>query len=150
MTFDIRSALLFAGRCLYAPLFVLSGVRKLTFPDQIIGAISKTGLPLPLLGYWGSTALETVGLVLFVAGLRTRALATILFVYSLVTAFVFHTHLGQPDQMNNFLKNLSIAGGFLVIAAVGGGAWSLDNAIETFRSRRTSSPGVATASVAQP
>lgn len=57
---------------------------------------------------------------------RTRATAFLLAGYSLLTALLFHTNFANQIEMIMFLKNVSIAGGFLVLVANGAGAWSLD------------------------
>jgi putative oxidoreductase len=43
-----------------------------------------------------------------------------------LTAITFHTNFGDQIQMILFLKNVSIAGGFLLLVANGAGALSLD------------------------
>jgi len=47
-------------------------------------------------------------------------------IFCLLTAFIFHNQLGEPMQMINFMKNIAMAGGFLVLAAHGCGAFGLD------------------------
>jgi hypothetical protein len=53
-------------------------------------------------------------------------MALVVAVFTLVTAIVFHNKFTDPDQIAHFLKNLSIIGGLLQVAAFGGGALSLD------------------------
>jgi putative oxidoreductase len=120
------SAFLLLGRVLIAPLYFLSGLRKLQMPHQTIDHIAAAGLPLPVVGYAGSTALEVVGIVLLVLGWKARPVAAVLFVYTLMTAFFFHFKLADPIQFMSFLKNFAIAGGLLFIAEGGGGRWSVD------------------------
>ena len=61
-----------------------------------------------------------------VAGLWTRAAALALAAFSVLAALIFHANFG--DQMQQILlpSDLAVAGGFLVLAANGGGAWSVD------------------------
>ena len=49
------------------------------------------------------------------------------------TTLIFHNPLGPEGaaQMTQFLKNLSILGGMLVVAAFGPGAWSVDRRRES-------------------
>jgi putative oxidoreductase len=47
-------------------------------------------------------------------------------VYALLTALFFHHDFSDADQLIHFQKNLTIAGGFLALAALGAGRWSLD------------------------
>jgi putative oxidoreductase len=43
-----------------------------------------------------------------------------------VSALVFHADFADPMQAISFWKNVAIAGGFLMLAAHGAGALSLD------------------------
>jgi putative oxidoreductase len=43
-----------------------------------------------------------------------------------VTGLIFHSALGDQNQLIHFLKNLAMAGGLLQVAAFGAGAYSLD------------------------
>ena len=47
-------------------------------------------------------------------------------VWCVATALVARSHVGEPEQAINFLKNLAMCGGFLQLVAFGGGNWSLD------------------------
>jgi putative oxidoreductase len=49
--------------------------------------------------------------------------------YSLLTAVIFHSNFGDQIQMIMFLKNVSIAGGFLLLVANGSGPLSIDRRI---------------------
>jgi putative oxidoreductase len=46
--------------------------------------------------------------------------------FSLLTALTFHTEFGDQIEMIMFLKNVAIAGGFLLLVANGAGPLSLD------------------------
>ncbi|MBV8682602.1 MAG: DoxX family protein, partial [Caulobacteraceae bacterium] len=58
---------------------------------------------------------------------QTRIVAGVMAVFVLATAFSFHTHFADQNQMINFIKNLMITGGLLQIVAFGAGAFSLDS-----------------------
>jgi len=114
------------GRVLLSSLFLVSGFGKLANPAGTKAYIAMGGLPLPDVTY-GLTLLIEIGVALaLLVGFRTRTAASVLAVFTLATALVFHNHLADQAQMVNFLKNLAIAGGFMQIAAFGGGAYSLD------------------------
>jgi len=81
----------------------------------------KRALLLPL-----AIATELGCGLLIVLGFYTRAAALILAGFCVVTAVVFHTNLGDRNQLLHFEKDLAIAGAFLVLFARGSGAWSLD------------------------
>lgn len=115
-----------AGRILIAAIFILSGFSKITDPASAIGYISSVGLPLPQLGLGIAILVELVGGVALIVGYRTRLVATLLAIFSLVTAFVFHSALGDQNQFIHFFKNVAMAGGLLQIAAFGAGTVSID------------------------
>jgi putative oxidoreductase len=71
-------------------------------------------------------ALEIGGAALIIAGWWTRLSAFALAGFTLVAAALFHANFAEPMQQILFLKNVAIAGGFLVLVANGAGAWSLD------------------------
>jgi putative oxidoreductase len=52
--------------------------------------------------------------------------ATVLAVFALITALIFHSALADQNQMIHFFKNFAMAGGLLQVAAFGGGRLSLD------------------------
>jgi putative oxidoreductase len=114
------------GRLALALLFLVSGLGKLAAPAATQGYIASVGLPMPLVGYLLAVAVELGGGTLLVLGYRTRAVAAIMTVFTLVTAFAFHHAFGDQNQLIHFLKNVSIGGGLLQIVAFGGGEISLD------------------------
>lgn len=116
-----------AGRVLLAMLFLLSGWAKLTAPAATVSYIQASGLPLPSLDYLAALGVELGLASLLVIGLKTRLVATLMAVFTVATALVFHHALGDQGQFINFFKNVAIAGGLLQIAAFGGGLLSVDN-----------------------
>jgi len=114
------------GRLLISLIFILSGAGKLAAPAATIGYIASTGLPLATLGYAAAVIVELGGGLLLLAGYQTRIVASVLAVFSIITALVFHHAFGDQNQMIHFMKNLAMAGGLLQVASFGAGAFSLD------------------------
>ena len=114
------------GRLLISTLFILAGLSKVTAPAATIGYIQSVGLPLPAVAFGLAAFTELVGGTLLLLGYRTRIVAAVLFVFTLVTAAFFHNHLGDQNQFIHFFKNVAIAGGLLHVMAFGGGRVSLD------------------------
>jgi putative oxidoreductase len=82
------------------------------------------GVLLPLV-----ILVELGGGLLVLVGLWTRYAAIALAGFCVLAALFFHYHPEDQMQMINFMKNLTIAGGFLVLAGAGPGALALDNRI---------------------
>ncbi len=113
-----------AGRSLLALLFLLSGFGKLGAYSATAAYMSSHGVPGALLPVVIAT--ELLGGIAIVLGWRTRIVAFLLAGFSLVTALSFHSNLGDQTQMIMFFKNISIAGGFLLLVVHGAGRLSLD------------------------
>ena len=114
-----------AGRILLAHIFLLAGINKITGYSGTQGYMEAMGVPgmlLPLV-----ILLEIGGALALIAGWQTRLAAYALALFSIVSALIFHSNLGDQMQMILFMKNWAMAGGLLVLAANGAGAYSLDN-----------------------
>jgi putative oxidoreductase len=114
------------GRVLIAAIFILSGASKLADPAGTIGYIASAGLPLPQLAFAGAAAVELLGGLALVVGYRTRLVALVLAIFSILAALSFHSALADQNQFIHFFKNIAMAGGLLQIVAFGGGGRSLD------------------------
>ncbi len=77
-----------------------------------------------------------VGLAV-IMGWQTRLAALTLAGFSIVAALMFHANLADQIQFIMFMKNVTIAGGFLLLAANGPGAYALDNRLKSEESRVT-------------
>lgn len=114
-----------AGRILLAHIFLLAGLNKISGYSGTQGYMEAMGVPgelLPLV-----ILLEIGGALALIAGWQTRLAAYALAVFCVVSALIFHSNLGDQMQMILFMKNWAMAGGLLVLAANGAGAFSLDN-----------------------
>jgi putative oxidoreductase len=138
------------GRILLAVIFLLSGVHKLMSPSATIHLIGGQGVPLSTFAYAVTVAIEFGGAVLIILGLASRPAAFIMFLWLIPVTILFHViphyqamHQGQAmaamQQQINYMKNISIMGGLLMVAAMGPGAFSLGGrrtSIETGPFRR--------------
>ena len=113
-----------AGRALLASLFLLAGLSKLGAYSATAAYMASAGVPGALLPVVIAT--ELLGALAIILGWKTRVAATLLAGFSLLTAFTFHNNFADQTQMIMFLKNVSIAGGFLLLVANGAGPLSLD------------------------
>jgi putative oxidoreductase len=113
------------GRLLISGMFVMSGLNKIGNYDSTAGWMDAMGVPgalLPLV-----IALEVLGGVAIIAGWKTRIFAVILAGFCLMSAILFHVNFAEQVEMMMFMKNITIAGGFLFLIAHGAGRYSLDN-----------------------
>lgn len=121
-----------AGRILLAAIFVIAGFNKIAGFDGVAGYIGSKGLPMPQVLAALTIALELGGGLALVIGYRVRLVAILFFLWLIPTTLIFHKFWGidaaqVQNQMNHFMKNVSIMGAMLLVAAFGAGAWSLDD-----------------------
>lgn len=114
------------GRLLLSAIFILSGLSKLAAPAMMIGYIGSVGLPFPPLALALAVIVEIAGGVALILGYRARLVASVLALFSVVTALAFHNALADQNQFIHFFKNLAMAGGLLQVVAFGAGRFSLD------------------------
>lgn len=120
----MKDMALLVGRVLLALMFVMAGWSKIGGYAGTQGYMEAMGVPgfmLPLV-----ILLELGGGLAVVLGLFTRSIAVLLAGFTLMAAFIFHYQPADQMQMLMFMKNVSVAGGFLALAAAGAGALSLD------------------------
>ena len=122
---QIQSIAAPAGRILLSLMFVTSGFSKISGYTATQGYMEAMGVPAMLLPL--VIAVELLGGLAVMLGWHTRIAAFLLAGFSLLSALLFHANFGDQMQMIMFMKNISIAGGFLMIVALGGGAYALDN-----------------------
>ncbi|MCR3958955.1 DoxX family protein [Aeromonas veronii] len=120
----MKDVALLAGRVLLALMFVMAGWSKIGGYAGTQGYMEAMGVPgfmLPLV-----ILLELGGGLAVVLGLFTRSLSVLMAGFTLMAAFIFHYQPAEQMQMLMFMKNVSVAGGFLALAAAGAGAFSVD------------------------
>ena len=119
------------GRALLALLFILSGWEKLTGLSGLVGFIASKNLPMPQVLAVITVAIELGGGTLLLIGLKARWVAWVFVVFLLVITPIFHDFWNaaaaqMENQKINFLKNLAILGGMLMVVAFGPGRFSVD------------------------
>ena len=128
-----------AGRILLSLMFLTSGLPKLMDPAGTAGMIAGAGQPAATALAYVAGLFELVTGLCVLVGFQTRIVSVLLALFCLFTAFTFHGGAVAipdfPEGANNLLtvfnglmmwKNVTIAGGFLVLAAFGPGLWSVD------------------------
>jgi len=121
-----NDATLLVARILLATLFLVSGLGMLAGPAGFAGYMAAIGMPAPMLVTWAVIALKVFAGLAVLVGFQTRYAALALGAFAIATAFIGHLDFADQNQMTAFMKNLGIAGGFLLLATTGPGALSLD------------------------
>ena len=113
-----------AGRVLLAVIFIQSGLGKIGGIEGTQGYMEMMGVPGILI--YPTILVEVIGGLFIIVGFQTRIAALLLAGFSLVSGFLFHFDPSNQMEMISFMKNVTIAGGFLVLLAHGAGKISID------------------------
>lgn len=119
----MSDALNLAGRILIALLFFGGGLQKLADPVPVQQMIAGVGLPPALI--WPIVAFNIAAAASLILGPHVRSWAFVLAAYCVFTSY-FHWQLRtDPWQVTIMVKNWSIAGGLLILAAQGPGRFAI-------------------------
>jgi putative oxidoreductase len=131
MASDINDGVILVARLLLAALYLIFGWRKLTDYSGTVSRMVQDGAPLPALSAVIAIFMELPVAFAVAVGAFTRPSAALLALYTLGTALIAHrywtvTGPHKVDSMEEFYKNLSIMGGYLLLFISGAGKYSID------------------------
>jgi putative oxidoreductase len=120
------------GRVLLSAIFVISGFGKIFDFNTTAHYMANKGIPATTFVLVVALIIEIVGGLSVLLGVRVRWGALLLAAYLVPVTLIFHnfwSYHGAPQQMMliEFLKNLAIMGGLLVLAVHGAGEYSVDS-----------------------
>lgn len=128
---QLSNPLALIARILMAAMFVMAGFSKIGGFEGTVGYIASKGLPLASVVAVLTIILEIAGGLAIMVGYKARIAAFLLGGFTLLAAFIFHNFWAAPAeqafvQNTLFMKNISIAGGLFLLAALGSGSCSID------------------------
>lgn len=119
----MNDGLALGGRFLLAMLLVLGAFQKIGDAGPVMTLLADRGMPQFLV--WPALAFNAIAGAALLAGFQTRVFALLAALYCGMTS-IFHYIPEDAWQMTIFVKNWTIAGGFLVLAAHGPGKFAVD------------------------
>ncbi len=115
----------FVGRALLSALFLIEGIGKISMQEDVMMYMEDYGVPGIL--FVPATILEILFPLFLIVGYKTKWAAAVMALFTFAVAIIFHTNFNEGMQLMFFLKDVAIAGGFLIIVAFGPGKISLDH-----------------------
>jgi len=112
------------GRIFLSVLFLIEGIGKLFTQEQVITYMEDYGVPGIL--FIPAVVVEILFPLLLIVGYKTKLAASVMTLFTLTVAIIFHTDFSDGMQLISFLKDLAIAGGFMIIIAYGSNKFSID------------------------
>ncbi len=114
------------ARIAIALVFLNSGIKKISNFTATQETIAGAGLPIAPVVTAFTIAFLLLGSVSLIVGYKARIGAGLLIGFLVPATLVFHNPIIDPSEMTQFLKNLAIIGGLLMIATYKSGPLSLD------------------------
>lgn len=102
---------------LASALFLLSALNKLTSRPDTLAYMSA--FSVPSIGYWPAVLLEVSCGISILIHYRVKEASVALAGWCVLTGVIFHRGWEEPSELMHFLKNLALAGVFLMVAGVG-------------------------------
>ena len=131
MTIEINDDVILLARLFLAALFLIFGWRKIRDYSGTVSQMVRDGVPTPVLATAIAIFMELPVSFAVAAGAFTRLSAVLMAFYTLGTSLIEHRYWAAPGAdkvagLENFYKNLSIMGGFLLLYVTGAGQYSID------------------------
>jgi putative oxidoreductase len=139
---DTNDIWLLLGRIALGSIFIVSGFGKLTHLGGFEASLAMKGVPLPWLAALVGAPVEFFGGLAIVLGIAGRYAALLMFAFTVVATLISHRYWQYSEaavrqaQLSNFLKNIAIMGGFLVLFSQGVGRFALDRFLHLRNPRR--------------
>lgn len=126
------------ARIFLSVIFLRSGISKILDFGGTQQFMAASGIPLVLTGLLlvGSILFELAGGLSVLLGYKPRWGAIALIIFLVPTTLIFHTNFAEEMQVIQFLKNLALIGGLLMVVYFGSGPVSLDARDKFSSSRR--------------
>ena len=102
------------GRIFISSLFIFEAFKKFSLKEETIFYMEDYGVPEIL--FYPALLFEMIFPILLIIGYKTKISAFAMFIFTIVVTIIFHRDFGDQIQLMTFLKNLAIAGGFLIIS----------------------------------
>ena len=117
------------GRILLSALFLIEGIGKISMQEDVMMYMENYGIPGIL--FIPAVILEILFPLLLIVGYKTKLAAFVMALFTFAVAIIFHTDFSKGMEMLFFLKDLAIAGGFLMIFVYGANKISLDHFLKS-------------------
>ena len=102
------------GRIFISSLFIFEALKKFSLKEETIFYMEDYGVPEIL--FYPALLFEMIFPILLIIGYKTKISAFAMFIFTILVTIIFHSDFGDQIQLMAFLKNLAIAGGFLIIS----------------------------------
>jgi len=109
-----------AGRAALGVLFLIAGINKIAGFDAVSGWMAASGVPAAGLMLVLTIVIEVAGGLMLILGLQARLAALAIALFLIPVTLLFHAFWSADaasfqNQLTQFLKNVAIFGGMLLV-----------------------------------
>ncbi len=116
-----------SGRVILGLYFLLPGaILKISNLEGTSASMAEHGMVLIPFFLILTIIIQLFGGLALIVGYQVKPAAFLLAGLTIVINLVMHDFWNVPAETQNFVKNLGIMAGLLVLAGLGAGGWSLD------------------------
>ncbi len=120
------------ARSMLAATFIISAIRHIIHWSAALDEMAGDGMPRSSFLLLGSVAFRLLGGLSVLVGIRAKLGAAMLVAFIVPAAFLAHDFWAMPaarqtHETIEFLNNMAIAAGALLVALNGAGPWSVDS-----------------------
>jgi putative oxidoreductase len=120
-----------AARICLCLIFFKAGVSHVFGFGETVEMMTNQGLPLANILLAGTVFFQILGAVSLLLGYQVKIGSILLIIFLIPASLVFHNPIADPSQINDFLKNIGLIGGLLMLIYAGSGALSIDGQTRT-------------------
>ncbi|BAU67107.1 hypothetical protein STA3757_45170 [Stanieria sp. NIES-3757] len=116
-----------AARICLCLIFLKAGISHLLEFNSTVLMMTSKGLPIANILLFFTVLFQLLGGLSLLLGYQVKAGSILLILFLIPATLVFHNPITDPSQVNDFLKNIGLIGGLLMVIYAGAGALSIDS-----------------------
>jgi len=120
-----------AARVCLCLIFLKAGISHLLGFNSTVLMMTSKGLPIAKSLLLFTVVFQLLGGLSLLLGYKVKSGSILLILFLIPATLVFHNPIADPNEINDFLKNLGLIGGLLMVIYSGAGALSIDSRQES-------------------
>ncbi|MGK7877045.1 MAG: DoxX family protein [Xenococcaceae cyanobacterium] len=120
-----------AARVCLCLIFLKAGISHILGFDSTVEMMINNGFPIANVLLLFTVVFQLLGGLSLLLGYKVKIGSMLLILFLIPATLVFHNPISDIGEINNFLKNIGLIGGLLMVIYNGAGALSMDSLQES-------------------
>ena len=116
-----------AARICLCLIFLKAGISHILGFNSTVLMMTNNGLPIANVLLFFTVIFQLLGGLSLLLGYKVKSGSMLLILFLIPATLVFQNPIADPSEINNFLKNIGLIGGLLMVIYTGAGALSIDS-----------------------